>query len=133
MTLWNASLFGLHDADLRITRSELAAARFRVGRAIRKSAHFVPEQLYFSMEKRQLTLREFSETAIALGVKPNTLRVWRQRESIPARWCLKFYEHFGSFEIIDWAPGTVVIIAKPRTLSDVARSFIKQPTPSGIL
>jgi hypothetical protein len=133
VTLWDASLFGFHHEDQRIIRSGLAAARFRVGRAIRKSAHFVPEQLYFSMEKRQLTLREFSEIAIAQGVKPNTLRVWRQRESIPARWRLKFYEHFGSFEIIDWAPGTVVIITKRRTLSDIARSFIKQPTTSGIL
>lgn len=82
------------------------------------------------MEKRRLTLREFAETAVALGVKPNTLRVWRQRECIPARWALKFYEHFGGpFEILDWIPEARVSIERPRTLADLCRE--KFLTPSG--
>jgi hypothetical protein len=53
------------------------------------------------LEKRRLTFREFAEMAIRIGVQPNTLRVWRQREVIPARWALKFYEDFGApFEIL---------------------------------
>jgi len=79
-----------------------------------RDPHFVPVCplffLYASMEKRRLNLREFAETAVALGVRPNTLRVWRQRECIPARWALKFYEHYGGpVEISDWVPDTASI------------------------
>ena len=83
--------------------------------------------LYASMEKRRLNLREFAETAVALGVRPNTLRVWRQRECIPARWALKFYEHYGGpVEISDWVPDAISSIERPRTLADIARTFINR-------
>ena len=79
------------------------------------------------MEKRRLNLREFAETAVALGVRPNTLRVWRQWECIPARWALKFYEHYGGpVEISDWVPDAISSIECPRTLADIARTFINR-------
>jgi hypothetical protein len=83
--------------------------------------------LYASMEKRRLNLREFAETAVGLGVRPNTLRVWRQREVIPARWALKFYEHYGApFEISDWVHDAISSIERPRTLADIASTFINR-------
>ncbi len=134
-------------ADLRVQRSPLGGHRGgqeppRRGSVADQStlagsgvvsgqAHFVPVCplffLYACMEKRRLNLREFAETAVALGVRPNTLRVWRQRECIPPRWALKFYEHFGGpVEISDWVPDPVSSIERPRTLADIASTFINR-------
>jgi transposase-like protein len=60
-----------------------------------------------------VTFKPIAEIALSWGVKPNTLRVWRQR-AIPYRYQLKLLQHFGqSFTITDWSPDIMASVEKP--------------------
>jgi hypothetical protein len=64
------------------------------------------------MEQVQITFKELAEVALSWGVKPNAIRVWRQR-GIPLRYQIKLMEHFNG--------DAVASIARPPTLADICR------------
>jgi hypothetical protein len=73
------------------------------------------------MEQVQITFKELAEVALSWGVKPNAIRVWRQR-GFPLRYQIKLMEHFnGALKIIDWSPDAIATIAGPPTLADICR------------
>jgi hypothetical protein len=73
--------------------------------------------------RMDVTFKQIAEIALSWGVKPNAIRVWRQR-AIPYRYQLKLLQHFGqSFTITDWSPDTTAAVEKP---SIAATWLIKQ-------
>jgi hypothetical protein len=71
----------------------------------------------------QLTWPEIEIAALCIGIRSNTIRQWRHRNSIPARAQLKIIEHFDRrFLVADWPRGTNATLHRP-SLADYAAAL----------
>jgi hypothetical protein len=71
----------------------------------------------------QLTWAEIEIAALCIGIRSNTIRQWRHRNSIPARAQLRIIEHFGRrFMVADWPAGANAVLGRP-SLADYAAAL----------